>query len=285
LFDFGFLELYSMGCTTLTGVLPEAALRSTLRTNILGVNVSVINMSDAIRRSDELIRSDGKGYICATDVHSVTETLSDPELRKILNKSFLTTPDGMPLVWIGRLQGHKRMRRVYGPDFLIEMCRLSVDQRYRHFFYGGKPGIAERLSARLKSLFPGLNIVGTYTPPFRSLTTGEERRLFRLVERAKPDVIWVGLGSPKQERFMAHYYEKLECRLMVGVGAAFDFHSGAVKEAPRWLQYAGLQWLHRLMQEPQRLGRRYLTCIPIFLWKVGLQFVGWSGLRHEAGSN
>lgn len=273
-----------MSLATLTQVFPERALRTTPRTNILGVHLSAINIDDALRRSDELIRSDGHGYICAADVHSITEALSDPVHRDILNSSFLTTPDGMPLVWIGRLQGHKRMRRVYGPDFLIEMCRLSVGRGYRHFFYGGNPGIVERLSARLRNLFPGLHIVGTYTPPFRPLTAGEELRLFQLVERVKPDVIWVGLGSPKQERFMAQYCEKLDCRLMVGVGAAFDFHSGAKKEAPRWLQNAGLQWLHRLMQEPRRLGRRYLACIPIFLWNVGLQSTGLRRFHHGAQS-
>jgi N-acetylglucosaminyldiphosphoundecaprenol N-acetyl-beta-D-mannosaminyltransferase len=270
-----------MSCATLTSALSGTVMRTTLRTSILGVNVSVINMDDAICRSDELIRSDGKGYICVTDVHSVVEALSDPAFREILNGSFQTTPDGMPLVWIGRLQGHKRMGRVYGPDFLIEMCRLSVGRGYRHFFYGGKPGIVERLSARLKDRFPYLNIVGIYSPPFRPLTADEEEQLFKLVEEAKPDVVWVGLGSPKQERFMAQYFEKLDCRLLVGVGAAFDFHSGAVKEAPRWLQNSGLQWFHRLIQEPRRLGRRYLSCIPIFLWNVGLQSIGLGRFDHE----
>ena len=261
--------------------LPRITLCAPSRANILGVGVSVINMDDAIGQCDELIRSDGRGYVCATDVHSVTEALSDPTFRDILNSSFMTTPDGMPLVWMGRLHGHARMRRVYGPDFMLEMCRFSVQRGYRHFFYGGKPGIADRLSARLIALLPGLNVVGTYTPPFRPLNSVEEQELTALVEQAKPDVVWVGLGSPKQERFMAQYSGKLECRLMVGVGAAFDFHSGAVKEAPRWMRNSGFQWLHRLVQEPQRLWRRYLICIPEFLWNVGLQWVGVRRYCHE----
>jgi N-acetylglucosaminyldiphosphoundecaprenol N-acetyl-beta-D-mannosaminyltransferase len=261
--------------------LAEPILRSPSRTNILGVGFSVINMDDAIRQCDEFIRSNGQGYVCATDVHSVTEALSDRAFRKILNGSFMTTPDGMPLVWMGRLQGHRRMRRVYGPDFLLEMCRHSVRRGYRHFFYGGKPGIADQLSVRLTALFPGLGVAGTYTPPFRPLTAVEEKQLIALVEQTKPDVFWVGLGSPKQERFMAQYCGKLDCRLMVGVGAAFDFHSGAVKEAPKWMRNSGFQWLHRLLQEPRRLWRRYLICIPEFLWNVGLQSAGLRKFGHE----
>jgi N-acetylglucosaminyldiphosphoundecaprenol N-acetyl-beta-D-mannosaminyltransferase len=204
------------------------------------------------------------------------EGFRDPALKRILNRSFMTTPDGMPLVWMGRLQGRKNMGRVYGPDFLLEMCRLSIARGYKNFFYGGRPGIAERLSARLKQRFPGLDVVGTYAPPFRPLSDREEEQLTALVEEAKPDIFWVGLGSPKQERFMAQHCGKLTCKLMVGVGAAFDFHSGAIKEAPRWLHGTGLQWVHRLAQEPQRLWRRYLTCVPAFLWRSSLQM---SGLR------
>ncbi len=261
---------------------PELSLRSPARTNILGVDVSAINMEDAIQQCDQLIRSHGQGYVCVTDVHSVAEALSDSAFRAILNGSFMTTPDGMPLVWMGHLQGHKRMRRVYGPDLLIEMCQLSEERGYRHFFYGGKPGVADQLGTRLKARFPGLNVVGTCTPPFRPLTASEEKQLIAFVEQTKPDVFWVGLGSPKQERFMAQYCGKLDCRLMVGVGAAFDFHSGAVKEAPRWLRNTGLQWVHRLIQEPRRLWRRYFTCIPAFLWNVGLQFAGFRRFGDEA---
>ncbi len=244
------------------------------RINILGVGISALDMDDAVLLSHALIRSNGHGYICVSDVHSVMEAFKDPALRRIMNGSFMTTPDGMPLVWIGRLQGHKRMRRVYGPDFLLEFCQLSVGHGYKHFFYGGKPGIAERLGAHLKERFPGLNVVGCCAPPFRPLMASEEDELFALVEETKPDVFWVGLGSPKQERFMAKYSNRLSCKLVVGVGAAFDLHSGAVREAPRWLHQTGLQWVHRVLQEPRRLGRRYLHCVPAFLWNMGLQTTG-----------
>jgi len=244
------------------------------RTDVLGVGVSIVNMDDAIRFSESVIRSRDKGYVCVTDVHGIIEAQSDITFREVLNGSIMTTPDGMPLVWVGRIQGHKRIRRVYGPDYLLEMCRVSVERGYRHFFFGGKPGVTKRLTLELSKRFPGLQVAGTYTPPFRPLNPCEEQELEALVAEAKPDVFWVGLGSPKQERFMAQYSGRLDVKLMVGVGAAFDIHSGNVKEAPKWLKAAGLQWLHRLIQEPRRLWRRYLNCVPNFIWMIGLQLLG-----------
>jgi N-acetylglucosaminyldiphosphoundecaprenol N-acetyl-beta-D-mannosaminyltransferase len=244
------------------------------RTNVLGVGVSIVNMEDAVRLSESVICSGNKGYICVTDVHTIIEAQSDRAFRKILNGSIMTTPDGMPLVWVGKIQGHKRIRRVYGPDYLLEMCRVSVERGYRHFFFGGKPGVTERLVFELSKRFPGLQIAGTYAPPFRPLNPNEEQELETIVARTKPDIFWVGLGSPKQERFMAQYCERLEAKLMVGVGAAFDIHSGNVQEAPKWLKSAGLQWLHRLIQEPRRLWRRYLNCVPNFIWMISLQLLG-----------
>jgi N-acetylglucosaminyldiphosphoundecaprenol N-acetyl-beta-D-mannosaminyltransferase len=261
--------------------LPIPVPRMPSRVNVLGVGVNGVDIYDALRQSDCLIRSKGTGYICVSDVHSVMEGFRDPELRKILNSSFMTAPDGMPLVWIGRLRGRQDMSRVYGPDFLLAMCRLSIARKYRNFFYGGGPGIAERLSTRLKERFPGLDVVGIYTPPFRPLSDGEEQELARLVSATKPDIFWVGLGSPKQERFMARYCGRLSCNLMVGVGAAFDFHSGAIKEAPRWLHKTGLQWLYRLTQEPRRLWQRYLTCVPSFLWNSTLQMAGFRRFKLD----
>jgi N-acetylglucosaminyldiphosphoundecaprenol N-acetyl-beta-D-mannosaminyltransferase len=244
------------------------------RANILGVGISVIDMTDALERSDALIRSGAKGYICVTDVHGVIEAQADKTFRSILNQSFLTTPDGMPLVWVSRLQGHRRTRRVYGPDYLMAMCGASLHRGYRHFFFGGAPGVAPRLASALTRKFPGLQVVGTYTPPFRPLSRDEENELEQMVREARPDIFWVGLGSPKQERFMAQYCHRLDAKLMVGIGAAFDIHSGAVKEAPRWLQTMGLQWLHRLIQEPKRLWKRYAVCVPAFVWRIGLQLAG-----------
>lgn len=252
------------------------------RVNVLGVGISVMDMEEAVRQSLALLALRRRGYICVCDVHSVVEGMRDAALGKILNDSLMTTADGMPLVWIGWMRGKVGMRRVYGPDFLLAMCEASVKHGWRHFFYGGGPGVAEKLSDRLHERFPGIHIAGTYAPPFRTLTDDEERDLTALVEERRADVLWVGLGSPKQERFMARYSNGLACTLMVGVGAAFDFHSGMVKEAPRWLHGTGLQWAYRVMQEPRRLGRRYLTCIPAFLWNIGLQAAGLRQFRTEA---
>jgi len=250
------------------------------RANVLGIGISVISMDDAIRLSDELIQSGNRGYICATDVHTVIEAQTDSALASALNRSFLTTPDGMPLVWVAKLQGHRDIERVYGPDYMLAMCRFSVARGYRHFLFGGHPGVAERLRAEMVGRFPGLQIVGHYTPPFRQLTRDEEEELAQLVAEAKPDVFWVGLGSPKQELFMAKYCGLLDVKLMVGVGAAFDFHSGRVKEAPEWIKKTGLQWIYRLIKEPRRLWRRYYSCVPSFIWNITLQLTGMKAYRR-----
>jgi N-acetylglucosaminyldiphosphoundecaprenol N-acetyl-beta-D-mannosaminyltransferase len=251
---------------------PEAPVPR--RTNVLGVGISAIDMNDALRLSDALIQAEEKGYVCVTGVHGVIEAQSDPEFRGILNRSLMTTPDGMPMVWIGRMRGFSNMRRVYGPDFMMNLCRLSVARGYRHFLYGGGPGVAVELAEALSRRCPGLQIAGTYTPPFRPLNEAEEAELISLVAEAKPDVFWVGLSTPKQERFMNQNLDKLNVRLMVGVGAAFDIHTGAIKDAPHLVKNLGLQWLHRLVQEPRRLWRRYLINNPKFIWKTGLQFLG-----------
>ncbi|WP_197081936.1 WecB/TagA/CpsF family glycosyltransferase [Silvibacterium bohemicum] len=203
------------------------------------------------------------------------EAQSDHVFKDILNGSFLTTPDGMPTVWLGHLQGFKGMTRVYGPDYMLELCKLSVERGYKHFLYGGKPGVAEDLKRTLVERFPGLQIVGTYTPPFRPLNADEEADLSLQLERSQADVLWCGLSTPKQERFMAQYCGKLPVKLMVGVGAAFDINSGHLKDAPAWMKKAGLQWLYRMIEEPQRLAGRYLKNNPRFMWLTCLQLCGF----------
>jgi N-acetylglucosaminyldiphosphoundecaprenol N-acetyl-beta-D-mannosaminyltransferase len=246
----------------------------TLRVNVLGIGVSAIDMGRAVYRSDQLLREGQRGYICVTGVHGIMEAQSDPELGRILNRSFLTTPDGMPTVWLGRLQGHPSMGRVYGPDYMLEMCRLSVERGYRHFLYGGNIGVARLLADNLRAQFAGIQIVGTYTPPFRNLNEAEEAELVAMVSESKPDIFWVGLSTPKQERFMARYIDRLDVKLMVGVGAAFDIHTGGIKDAPVWVKNSGLQWLHRLLQEPRRLWRRYLVNNPAFVVLTAKQLLG-----------
>jgi N-acetylglucosaminyldiphosphoundecaprenol N-acetyl-beta-D-mannosaminyltransferase len=251
--------------------MPPTSDQAPLRANVLGVGISAIDMPGALLLSDRLLQEHGKGYVCVTGVHGIMEAQRDESLRAILNRAFLCTPDGMPTVWVGRLQGHGGMRRVYGPDYMLEMCKLSARRGYRHFLYGGNAGVAQKLKQRLKEMVPGINIVGTYTPPFLPLTSWKEDELTALVHAAKPDIFWVGLSTPKQERFMAQYLDRLETSLMVGVGAAFDIHAGLLPDAPRWMKNCGLQWLYRLLKEPRRLWRRYLSNNPQFLWSIGLQ--------------
>lgn len=241
------------------------------RVDVLGVKVSAINFPQAVTLADHAIKGGKRGYICVTGVHGVMEAQKDAEFMQILNSAFINTPDGMPMSWVGWASGFRTMDRVYGPDFMLAMCELSVKRGYRNFLFGGKPGVAQALKSSLEMRFPGLNVVGTYTPPFRPLTREEETSLFRHVHEVKPDIIWVGLGTPKQERFMSRYAADLGVPLMVGVGAAFDIHTGQAHDAPNWMKRSGLQWLHRLVQEPRRLGTRYLQNNPRFLYLASRQ--------------
>jgi N-acetylglucosaminyldiphosphoundecaprenol N-acetyl-beta-D-mannosaminyltransferase len=242
-------------------------------TDVLGVNLSAINMDRALDLADQWITTGKSAYICMTGVHGVMEAQSNVELRCVLNDALINAPDGMPMSWVGWLQGFRQMDRVYGPDFMANLCRNSVSKGYRHYLYGGQPGVAQELKAALQERFPGLQVVGTYTPPFRSLTPEEEADLLDDVRKAKPDIMWVGLSTPKQECFMAEYVDQLGVLLLIGVGAAFDFHTGRIDEAPVWIKRAGLQWLHRLLQDPRRLWKRYLLNNPKFLWRIMCQFL------------
>jgi N-acetylglucosaminyldiphosphoundecaprenol N-acetyl-beta-D-mannosaminyltransferase len=242
--------------------------------NVLGVAVSPINMALALEQITRALKTRKKGYICVTGVHGVSEAQSDPGFRQILNRAFLCTPDGMPLVWIGRWQGQKHMDRVYGPDLMLAVMELSEKMGWRHFFYGGANGTAQALQARLLERFPKLQIAGTYEPPFRPLNQNELQELQEELWRSRPDVMWVGLSTPKQERFMAEHLDKLEVTLMCGVGAAFDFHAGKIRQAPRWMQRSGLEWLFRLACEPRRLWKRYFKNNPLFVARIFCQFTG-----------
>jgi N-acetylglucosaminyldiphosphoundecaprenol N-acetyl-beta-D-mannosaminyltransferase len=240
--------------------------------NVLGVKISAIDLKSAVDLADRWIESaTGHGYICATGVHGVMEAHADSEVRRILNHAFINAPDGMPMTWVGRLQGFRTMDRVFGPDLMAAMCQLSVERGYRSFLYGGKPGVADFLSKTLQSKFPGIQVVGTYTPPFRSLTPEEEKEVLIRVRESRPHILWVGLSTPKQERFMAQYVDSLQVPLMVGVGAAFDYHTGSIRDCSPWVKRAGLQWLHRLVQNPRHLWRRYLRNNPAFLWHIAWQ--------------
>jgi N-acetylglucosaminyldiphosphoundecaprenol N-acetyl-beta-D-mannosaminyltransferase len=247
------------------------------RANILGVGVSALNMAMALEIIEGWIERREPHYVCVTGVHGVMESQRDGELRRIHNRAGLVTPDGMPLVWLSRLQGFHHVERVYGPDLMLALCERSAAKGYRHFFYGGAEGVPEQLASVLQKRFPGLQVAGTFSPPFRPLTPDEDDRIVQMINAAAPDIVWVGLSTPKQERWMAGHRERLTAPVLIGVGAAFDFLTGRKPQAPRWMQRAGLEWLFRLLTEPRRLWRRYLINNPRFVLLVLLQ---WSGLRR-----
>lgn len=242
--------------------------------DVLGVKVSAVNMEVAVALADRWVAAGKPGYICVTCVHGIMEAQGDSALRRVLNDAIMNTPDGMPMTWIGRLQGFKGMDRVFGPEFMLEVCQLSVERGYRNFLLGGKPGVAQSLSEKLRALFPGLIIAGAFTPPFGTPSPEQEQEMLAAVQSARPHIVWIGLGAPRQERFMAQWFNRFQAPLLVGVGAAFDYHTGALRDSPRWVKRAGLQWLHRLIQEPRRLWRRYLRTNPAFLWHIAWQLAG-----------
>lgn len=243
------------------------------RVNILGVMVSAVNMDQAVKTISGWISRKENHYVCVTSLHGPIECTKHPELRPIFNGSGMATPDGMSIVWLLKLRGNRHVTRVYGPDLMIEICHKSVQAGWRHFFYGGAPGVPEKLTASLCERFPGLNVVGGYSPPFRPLTPEEDSELVERINSLKPDIVWVGISTPKQERWMADHLGRISAPVMIGVGAAFDFHSGTKKQAPRWMQRSGLEWLFRLLSEPGRLFSRYVQ-FPYYLLLALAQIVG-----------
>jgi len=244
---------------------------------LLGISVEALDMELTLKRIAGELAARRKGYVCMAGVHGIMEARRDPELAAIYASSVITVPDGTPTVWVGRWQGHKGMQRVAGPDLMREVFSRREFAGCTHFLYGGEEHVADQLGERFTRLYPWARIVGTYTPPFRDLNAEEEQSLIARVRQLKPDIIWVGISTPKQERFMHRYLHRLDTTLMFGVGAAYDFHTGRIQDAPQWIKTIGMQWLHRLMQDPRRLWKRYLRNNPAFLWHIALQL---SGLRQ-----
>src|SRR5262245_57746062 len=210
------------------------------RTNILGVEVSAINIPIALHTIEQWIAQQEPHYVCVSGVHGVMESQRDEQLRRIHNAAGLVTPDGMPLVWLSRLKGFPQVQQVRGTDFMLAMCERCAMRGYQQFFYGGAPGVAEKLAARLQSRFPSLHVAGFYAPPFRSLSPDEDAAVVDLINAAQPHILWVGLSTPKQERWMAEHRVRLNAPVLIGVGAAFDFLAGLKRQAPRWMQKGGL---------------------------------------------
>ena len=235
------------------------------RANVLGVGVSAINMKLALETLDRWIENKEQRYVCVTGVHGVMESQRQEELRQIHNAAGLVTPDGIPLVWLLRLEGYHFVDRVYGPDLFLAVFEHSRERSYKHFLYGSSEQCLSRLCANLQSWFPNISIVGVHSPPYRPLTEEEDEEIVEKINKSGAEIVWVGLSTPKQERWMSAFRPRLNAPILIGVGAAFDIHAGLVRQAPRLMQRTGFEWLFRLVVEPRRLWRRYLTNNPLFL--------------------
>ncbi len=244
------------------------------RADILGVPISAINLNSAVDTIAGWIGESQRHYVCVCNVHTVMECTRSESIRRIYHRAGLVTPDGMPLVWVTRLMGFQGVERVYGPDLMLAVMERSTQRGWSHFLYGGAPGVAERLSSRMTAAFPGIKIAGEISPPFRPLTPLEDADVIKRINDSGADIVWAGIGAPRQERWMADHREPLSAPVLIGVGAAFDFLAGVKAQAPRWMMRSGLEWLFRFACEPRRLWRRYLLNNPLFMWFVLLQFLG-----------
>ena len=239
---------------------------------LLGVNISAMRFDEAVQR---LLAAPAAGerlrvHFCTA--HTLVEASEDRVLRERLNESEIVSPDGMPLVWVGRLRG-QTIERVYGPDMMLALADRSREAGLRHYFYGGAEGVPERLAQQLRQRFPGMQVAGAYSPPFRPLSADEEADVVQMINTTHPDFVWVGLGSPKQDHWVSEFRGRLDASALLAVGAAFDFHSGGTRESPRWVRQAGLQWFDRLLHEPRRLWRRYTVTNARFLWLLARDVV------------
>jgi N-acetylglucosaminyldiphosphoundecaprenol N-acetyl-beta-D-mannosaminyltransferase len=241
------------------------------RFDLLGVNISAIHMGQAVSAIESWISEKQPHYVCVTPAHAVMDCFDNPGLRAIYNASGMTTPDGMAVVWWLRWHGQRQVERVYGPDLVLAVCQRSLETGWRHYFYGGGPGVAVDLGRSLQARFPGLQVAGVYSPPFGPLSADEDRAITAQIVASKADIVWVGLGAPRQEVWMSEHAGWVGAPVLVGVGAAFDFLSGHKRQAPRWIQRRGLEWLFRLVSEPRRLWRRYVLGYPRFVVLAGLQ--------------
>lgn len=248
-------------------------------THVLGVRISVLDMGLAVERLIGWSQEARHRTVFVRDVAALMLAVGDPAYRRAHDRADIVTPDGMPLVWLGRLRGLP-ISRVCGPDLLPEVCRASLQRGQSHYFYGGPPGAAEALALKFSALFPGLRVAGTFSPPMREIDadfelTEEIRSELDTIRESGADFVWVGLSSPKQDFFIMRAAPYVGRGVFLAVGAAFDFHSGRVKRAPLWMQKSGLEWLSRLIHEPRRLWRRYLVLAPKFVWLVALEGLGW----------
>ncbi|TDH58464.1 glycosyltransferase [Dankookia rubra] len=241
------------------------------RLNVLGVDVSVINPALALDTIRRWIEGHERRYVCVTGVHGIMESHRNETIRRIHNQAGLVTPDGMPLVWLLRLAGNRDVSRVYGPDLMLSVLECSQDLGWRHYLYGASTETLFALRSEITRRFPGAVIAGSYSPPFRPLSASEDAEIISAINGSAADIVWVGLSTPKQELWMAEHREKLNAAVLIGVGAAFDFHAGRIRQAPKFMQRSGLEWLFRLILEPRRLYKRYLVNNPAFIFLLLVQ--------------
>ncbi len=247
--------------------------------DVLGVPLALTDYERTMDWMDATIASGNQGYVCVAATHTVMVCQEDQELRDAVLNADLVVPDGQPLVWAMNALGYRLSSRVYGPDLMARYCRRAAKTGTRMFLYGGRnQGALVQLALNLRRRDPGLRIVGGYSPPFRDMTAEEEDAILNEINASGADVVWVGIGVPKQEKWMARMRDRLDAPVLVGVGAAFDFHAGLVPQAPSWMQTSGLEWAYRLGHEPRRLWRRYLRYNPRFVSGFTRQYVNtrWS---------
>lgn len=234
---------------------------------ILKTNICVTNLRDTVKYLTEHLELLRGNYICVSNVHTTVMSYYDEEYRKIQNSAAMALPDGKPLSVVSRIRGFSQAQKVSGPDLMPEIFAISQKKGYKHYFYGSTEETLEKLEKSLKEKYPKLNIVGLYSPPFRAMTKEEDEEVIKRINGLQPDFVWVGLGAPKQERWMYEHKNKIT-GVMLGVGAGFDFHAETIKRAPKWMQNCGLEWLYRLSQDPIRLAKRYFTTNIQFLWLI-----------------
>lgn len=256
----------------MTDHIPGPASTDLTHRKILDVRVDATSYDDATERILSWSRDSRGRYVCVCNVHMIMEAFDDPGYRKVVTDADLVTPDGMPVVWCLRLLGVEGATRVYGPELTPRLIRAAAETGVRVGFYGAAPDTLDTLVARVEERYPGVEIAYAHSPPFRALTPEEDAADVRAIRDSGVDILFVGLGCPKQERWMADHRDRLEC-VMLGVGAAFDFLAGAKAQAPGWIQSLGLEWLFRLVSEPRRLWKRYLKQNPRFVWNFAKQYL------------
>lgn len=235
--------------------------------NIMGVNIAAINMKWLINYLVKNLSNIKGDYICVANAHTTVVSWEDPEYCAIQNEGLMAIPDGGPLSSVGKRHGYKDMHRTTGPSLMEEIFMISTQNGYRHYFYGSTKETLKKLYENLKDQYPGIQIVGMYSPPFHPMTEYEDTVIISRINETSPDFLWVGLGAPKQEKWMADHQGKIK-GLMIGVGAGFDYFAGNIKRAPKWMQKNNLEWMYRMMQEPKRLFGRYFRTNIKFIWNA-----------------